>query len=751
NGGRIGAIGDARVIPHPVTWSPTQAVLVVETRNGAIYWNVITGVQVTLTTAWDSWQGRNLRGISWGNDQFLIQTVTGEYFRFTLAEGQPTTASNTASSANPATARCSENQITSSEGGWSYYENFYDRETRQLRYGSMVLETDLETPEIRVYGAFNRCRYLLTAIQRIGSPKIYDTVIYDLSTGTRAGIFEDARLIPHYFTVDPRGEHLILETRDAGYLWHVPSDTKTLLVDESRVLGNYYRRFVRNFHQIHWDTEGGQILTVSVKNPFGVTVFDYNGQEVGYYLSESLYPIQFQLMMDGRWLLAHTEYNYSRSYAPLKISLWNRMNGTTVHLDPRIRVNRTQFILNPSERYLLLITPDRRYWQQSYFRVWDLDNLNADGSANVVNLAQNYTLSYWSSPSEFVGETILQDDERQWEILTGQLLFTPQTYALQPAAAAIAQTSGYSNYQPCWNEDRQFHHANRQIVVRHRRTGEILHVLMDNDENLVENYTNTGNCRFMAISIGTMSPRRYRFYPQRTRLWDLDTYSEIPLPFDRLLFLSWSPDQDRALVQTIYRGDSQLQIWMPATGTFTPIDLSNLNYYTHTPKTVYWDYQRGQIVLLIGYNAYSYDLNTGASRYYFGGGTAFINYEPRTGSDMYITGDWLFIRGNETLTFYHLDTLQNDQVWVGVRPITPQTIAIGPEGRYLVIASPTRLYVWDLMALPVGVRDRLPTVSDHGLNYEQLHLRFSDATTLELETQRGVIRRYQLPNGQAIE
>jgi WD40 repeat protein len=743
NGGRIGAIGDARVIPHPVTWSPTQAVLVVETRNGAIYWDVITGTQTTLTTDWDGWRARNLTEITWETEQLQIRTVTGENLTFGQTEGE--------SAATPfpiVTEPCLIRSISRNYYALNISHRFYDRATGQLRYGELVLETALDTPDLEIFGTFANCRYLIMAIQRVGSPTVYDTVIYDLSTGARAGVFEDGRSIPHRFMIDPRGEYLIIETRHGGYLWHVPSDTKTRLVDGFQVVNQHFHQpFVQNFYQIHWDTERGQILTVSVKNPFGVTVFDYNGQEVGYYLTQSTHPIGFKLLNDGRWLVGYT----TQAGASVKISLFDRVNGITQHLNPAMRVSDYEYLISPGGRYFLLIT------SEAQFHVWDLQQLNADGRANVVNFAQNYRpFYYWIglSPTQFIAEHIIQRNERQWDILTGQLIFVPREYA-PVSTEPIAQASGYSVSDECYNQNhtRIIQHTGEQLVVRDQRTAEILHVLLENDKNRAEFGEWVGNCRYIVVTIYAV-PVRWRHGPLETQLWDATTYTHLPIPFADLDFLSWSPDGDRALI-SVPQGPRQatLHLWTIATNTFTSLNFTgqlNSPYYFINPRSVYWDYARGQVLLFYGYNVYVFDLQTGAQRHYFEGGTAFLVNANFRGPEMFVVGNWVFIRGNEIVSFYHLDTLQNDQVWVGVRPLRQNSIGISPDGRYLAIAAPRYLYVWDLTTLPAGVRDRDPRVYNHGLYHWRITLRFIDSETLELQSP-DTTRRYQISTGQVIE
>jgi hypothetical protein len=79
-GQRVGILADAHEINHPITWHPSQPLLLAETRNGALLWYLPTNSQFPLDTgAETALTGRpgvrNFSAYSWSNDLFFIVPV----------------------------------------------------------------------------------------------------------------------------------------------------------------------------------------------------------------------------------------------------------------------------------------------------------------------------------------------------------------------------------------------------------------------------------------------------------------------------------------------------------------------------------------------------------------------------------------------------------------------------------------------------------------------------------------------------
>ncbi len=93
NGGQIGRVLDAHQRPHTITWGPGNY-LVVETRIGAILWNVGANTQVTLTDSFDPQSGRNFSRLRWNttHNQLTVNLAVGGRVVYDLNTGQETVA-----------------------------------------------------------------------------------------------------------------------------------------------------------------------------------------------------------------------------------------------------------------------------------------------------------------------------------------------------------------------------------------------------------------------------------------------------------------------------------------------------------------------------------------------------------------------------------------------------------------------------------------------------------------------------------
>lgn len=157
---------------------------------------------------------------------------------------------------------------------------------------------------------------------------------------------------------------------------------------------------------------------------------------------------------------------------------------------------------------------------------------------------------------------------------------------------------------------------------------------------------------------------------------------------------------------------------------------------------VYWDHERGQVIVS-GWDAvYTFDMQTGVERYRFSpqpsGSCGFYWYE----CGFSITEDrtTLFALGVSAVGVWNLDTLEHEQV--AVDPLLSgyrASIALSPDGRYLVLAR-AMIRVWDLFDLPESFRDRDPVYSHHGPSGRVRSVRFVDNTTIETTSADGTFR-----------
>lgn len=291
NGGQIGRVPDAHQRPHTITWGPGNY-LVVETRDGAILWNVGANTQVTLTDSFDPQSGRNFSRLRWNttHNQLTVNLAVGGRVVYDLSTGQETVA---LPAENDLVQDVPENSVVI--GGHPYacnvtYNNTIDAVNTRiglaLRYdyisdviylGSeavVMLESDVDGTWFRSDGFSSSCRYVAAHLGRPHTTTydVSDTIIWDVVEGRRVGTFADAHEIAHplHWGID---DSVIIETRDGAYLWHLPTDTRTLLTSHVETSLNGYR-WLRSFAEAVWDLEHHQLHAILLESPEIVSVFD---------------------------------------------------------------------------------------------------------------------------------------------------------------------------------------------------------------------------------------------------------------------------------------------------------------------------------------------------------------------------------------------------------------------------------------------------------------------------------------------
>lgn len=251
-----------------------------------------------------------------------------------------------------------------------------------------VVEDHLPVDGFHMIGRSPDCHYIAGAL---GTEEDRDTIVWDLNTLTRVGVFENAVKIPHPLEWSPYGGYVVVNTRDGGYLWHLPSDTRTKLNSESieiassyyfnnedRYVQPYYRRTIRSFHYLEWDMSSGQLLAVPVERNNVVIAYDLaTGQPVAEYgVGQHTGPVKFLKYDDDR-LIVYSDVSSGRP-SDGGLALWNRNTGEGIQLAMDYYVkpyyesssyyhhSRPQF--SPDDRYLLLTSTN-------YLYVWDLGAL----------------------------------------------------------------------------------------------------------------------------------------------------------------------------------------------------------------------------------------------------------------------------------------------------------------------------------------------------------------------------------------
>jgi hypothetical protein len=155
---------------------------------------------------------------------------------------------------------------------------------------------------------------------------------------------------------------------------------------------------------------------------------------------------------------------------------------------------------------------------------------------------------------------------------------------------------------------------------------------------------------------------------------------------------------------------------------------------------VYWDYERGQILISGWRGVVAFDMLTGAGRYQFtatpGGYCGYGGCWFSVSDDRRI----LFIDGEGGLGVWNLDTLEHGLVAVRLgTAYVGNRVALSPDGRYLVVTR-AMIRVWDLWNLPEKFNDRDPVYNWGGPAARVNKVRFVDATTIETDSADGVQR-----------
>jgi hypothetical protein len=249
NGAEVGRVPDARGQAHHITWGPGN-LLVVETRSGAVLWNVPAGTQITLDVPFHTTRLRNFSRLRWDTEhnQLIGDLAVGGRKVFDLVSAQEVALS-------PA-AQYTANQRTPSPeravliGGKLYdcsdLEFVYLVPERQIviraensPYHSSetlaVLENGIDIVDV-IYSRYDStfryapdCRYASIVLRKPGNR--FETVIYDLSELRRIASFGDAYLVKHPFEWSPDSRHALIASKDGVFLWNVATDTRTLLTE----------------------------------------------------------------------------------------------------------------------------------------------------------------------------------------------------------------------------------------------------------------------------------------------------------------------------------------------------------------------------------------------------------------------------------------------------------------------------------------------------------------------------------------
>jgi hypothetical protein len=266
-GANMGRVPDARGQAHHITWGPGN-LLMVETRSGAIIWNVPAGSQITLDVPFHTVQVRNFSRIRWDteNNQLVGNLAVGGRKVFDLTTGQEIALSPAAQYDKYQLVPTDERGVLL--GGKRYdcrdiHWDFIGQE-RQIviranydwRGTLAVVETNDEITWASSSGYSSDCRYASVILSK--PDRRYETVIYDMRTLRRVAGFGEAYLVRHPFQWAPIGHQALIASKDGIYLWEVPSDTRSLLTDRVAPALSGWRR-LGAWTSVEWDTVNNQI------------------------------------------------------------------------------------------------------------------------------------------------------------------------------------------------------------------------------------------------------------------------------------------------------------------------------------------------------------------------------------------------------------------------------------------------------------------------------------------------------------
>ncbi len=781
NGGRVGTISDAVGQPHFVTWGPSNY-LVVETRNGAILWNVPANSQLILTTSWDAYTVRNFSRLRWDaeNNQLIVNLAVGGRVAYDLTTGQEVPMAANTTHSIPTDPNALGTVVIGGNAypcqiGYSYgYRNwFYDSGyqvpgvyarysfTDHLIYLALddvdrpdetlqVIEGGLDIIWFEFRGWSANCRYFAASLGNADGTS--DTAVFDIVENRRVGTFVGARAILHPLSWSTTGDALVITTRDGGYLWYLPTDTRTLInTNVETALAD--RSGITSFYRVYWDNRRGQLLAVQVGSGNAVTVYDiYSGTQVAVYsLGVDDSPVSILLSSDGSHILVYGTNN---------AALWNRESSASILF--------SDFAFNP---YYTLFSPDNRYLASFRFSelvIWDLQNPNGDTTPNYVYSGfRSYNIAFMDNATltNAYGEAL--------NVATGEI--TRSSVNVVQPAASLAGTTGSSIWRgdTCSSMTTSYNTELRQLEVRDLQTDALLRVI---ESNL--NQTNylqmSPDCRYVGgeVAIIGSGDTPYDAAPlddiDRDRrsedyvFWNVETGERIyefqhPYRWDTYSGVWWSPSSERAVVRTtegyfiLDAAASQAALLLfnePGANTYR----AGINSYPQ----VYWDYQRGQVLISGWSGVFAFDMQTGIERYrfsaypedrsyYYGGcdfGGCYFSLSPDNTT--------LFVSGFGAMGIWNLDTLEHQHVDVRSGTAYAARTQISPDGRYLVIAR-NNIRVWDLTALPEDFEERDPVVAFQGPDARIRTFQFVDNTTIEVTTSNGEISYWDITTGAQVE
>lgn len=740
SGEQMGMVENAQYQPHHITWGPDNYI-VVETRNGAILWHVPTYQQMTLTDHFDPVNVRNFSRLRWdaSNMQLIANLSGGGRVIYDLLTGQevPQVAQRTDTIPGDSTSKmiiggapydCGL-QTNPRYGRFSLQLNTdltvqYNRNTKQIyielvNEPLVILEQDVNISWFQSRGWSPDCQYVIGSLGVIGQDAS-DTYVWNVTTGERVGIIEDARHILHQITWHPFLPILLVETRNGAILWNLRSAQQFPLPTgaENPITG---RSDIVNFSDHEW--AGNFLFLAPVDAPNTVQVYDVASgilvSEIG--LDQS---VSFIASPNGVYGLICCSANET-------YMLWYRTANRLVPLT--LSPHYYSPVFSPNDDYLVGNVDDG-------LGIWHLGSLHADGTPSIYLSDQ-----YVDYVREFTDTTHFMTTQSIIDVTSGSV--TARNGRL-PVPAHHNDVSGVSGY------DVRYYYSKCPLKIVDK--GKI-----DND-----------NWRFHKYAIYDGSTLLYELESKGLR-WSPDCkwfYGEVPYqladaPYDNAIvddtyrelysdyvvfwdaqtgvpvrsfyhpyraqtyyYVSWSPDSQYAIVRTT----EGAYLYHLPTNTINLLVFPQPNDALKTSFSTYWDFERGQ-VLLEGWDAiYAVDLQSGAWRYTFtpradGRGCDFWGCDIQMIDARYMMIDY---------AIWDLDTYASYFVTPGTIKMRTSRIKISPSGRFLVKKLHRALFVWDLHNLSENQRENTPyivSLQNQGTGYRGFTFVTDEIVEIEVE------------------
>lgn len=763
---RVGSVPDAQGQPHVVTWGFADY-LMVETRNGAILWNVPANTQQVITTSFDPYTARNFSRIRWDaeNLHVIVNFAVGGRTVFDVQTGQEVTV-------EPAAEVTGGGRVLTDVpiGGANYpcvngftwgYRNWFSSGGAQpariaptyepttgiialylfdqgQEYESIqVVEDNMQASWVQFRGWSKNCRYF-AASMGIEGRDASDTVVWDVLANRRVGVFPDAHDVVHPITWGTNS--LVIETRDGTYLWTLTNDRRTLIQPFVTPIFVRGREGIQSFHTIRFSDDGSTLYGVKVDAPDTVSVFDgLSGALRGEFrLEGATRPVEFVGSADGNSVAVYQS-------GTMRLGVLNLGTGSIVTLDTSGRQVYDQQVA---------ISTDGRYVALTRNPVGIYDTQVGGAAMNVVDLSGHPYITL-----KFIDGTRLAQvspDYPLFELNVAQGSLRANNQPGQTAAALPGENGYGTQGTACEQNSLPFYNAaSREFALADFETDTVIRVIAS-DLNTIDGFAISPGCRYIVTYIaatnteslpydsGSLDDASYDQFSRKLTIWDMGSGMPIanfddPYGYSIATQVSWSPDGNWAMLRT---GQGRF-IWDGSSNSSVEFDASSYVMYSQEfGHDTYWDFSRGQVLLNTNSGVVAIDLQTGEQRAWFTCRTL-----SQTSCNFYF-GTRFSVTDNQTLfvanlygrlAAYDLDTFESHQFHIGsVRLRLFDRVAISPDGRYLVMTR-TKIRVWQEASEPSNDWGH-PVFEFDGPVANVMSIRFVDNVTVETVSDDGVQR-----------